>query len=76
MISKMHQNYPLTGLAFLTLGPGGTPFLAAEDDGCGVVASCCECKAEGGAGKAGISWAVFCLLRAEVVGLGTGSCIG
>jgi len=48
-----HSNFLLTGFVFLPLGPGGTAFLAVEDDGCVGVASCCECSARGGAGKAG-----------------------
>jgi hypothetical protein len=50
---RTHSNYLLTGFVFLPLGPGGTAFLAVEDDGCVGVASCCECSARGGAGKAG-----------------------
>lgn len=70
------MSYLLTVFSFLPLGPGGTAFLAVEDDGCVGVASCCECITGGGAGKAGTDWDVFCLLRPELVGLGTESCIG
>ena len=65
----------LTGLFFFTFEPGGAAFFAPEDDGCIGAAIGCECIADGaGTDAEGMGWDVFCLLRAEVVGLGTGSC--
>jgi len=36
----------------LPLGPGGTSFVAVEDDGCVGAATCCECIRGDGAGEA------------------------